>query len=213
MIVYMLRFWDRANAVTLGSLLLSCASALFALRQSSALAMIALIGAGVCDLVDGLVARRLKRTQQQKLFGQRLDSLVDSCAFGMSPMVICFGLGLTTLLDCFLLAFFVCCVVWRLAFFETVGMEQEGEQRYYIGLPTTYVALVIPLVFLTALIDHELMRVLLRVAILGLAGAMVSSLRFPKPGKTGYAFLFGLAVVVVSILGLQMSRFQSAMQP
>ena len=209
----MLRFWDRANAITLGALLLSCAVALFATRHYHALAMMALIGAGVCDLVDGLVARRLKRTEEQKIFGQRLDSLVDACAFGMSPLVLCCGLGLTTLPDSFLLSFFVCCVVWRLAFFDTVGMEQEGDKRFYIGLPTTYVALVIPLVFITVLIDVEFMRMVLRVAVLGLGGAMVSSLRIPKPGAIGYALLLGLALVVVSILGLQMGLFQSAMQP
>jgi CDP-diacylglycerol--serine O-phosphatidyltransferase len=209
----MLRFWDRANAITLGALLLSCAVAILAMRQSYTLAMISLIGAGICDLFDGVVARRLIRTPEQQIFGTRLDSLVDACAFGISPLVLCCGLGLSTLPDCFLLAFFVCCVVWRLAFFDTVGMEQEGDQRFYIGLPTTYVALVIPLVFITALIDAELMRNLLRVAVLGLAGAMVSSLRIPKPRAKGYAFLLILAIVVVSILGMQISRFESAMQP
>jgi CDP-diacylglycerol---serine O-phosphatidyltransferase len=209
----MLRFWDRANTITLAALVLSCLVALLAMRQFYALGMIALIGAGVCDLIDGRVARRLKRTAEQQTFGKRLDSLVDACAFGMAPAVLCCGLGLTTSLDWLLLAAFVCCVVWRLAYFDTVGMEEAGEQQYYIGLPTTYVALVIPLVFLTVLIDLALMRVLIRVAILGMAVAMVSSIRFPKPRAKGYTFLLCLAIVVVSILGLQMSRFQDAMQP
>ena len=209
----MLRFWDRANAITLGALLLACSAAFLAMRQFYAWAMIALIGAGVLDLVDGVVARRLKRTHEQQIFGQRLDSLVDACAFGMCPMVVCYGLGLTTLPECILLAFFVCCVVWRLAFFDTVGMEQEGNQRFYIGLPTTYVAMVIPLVFLTVVIDVEFMRNLLRVAVLGLAGTMVSPLRIPKPRTPGYVFLMTLALVVVSVLGLNAGRFQSALQP
>ncbi len=209
----MLRFWDRANAITLGALVLSCLVALLTMQQLYVWAMIALIGAGVCDLVDGLVARRLKRTEEQQTFGKRLDSLVDACAFGMAPVVLVCGLGLTTLLDHLLLAAFVGCVVWRLAYFDTVGMEEIGDQRFYIGLPTTYVALVIPLVFLTVVIDVTLMRWLLRVAVLVLAGAMVSSQRFPKPRAKGYAFLLTLAMVVVTILGMQMSRFQGAMQP
>ena len=209
----MLRFWDRANAITLASLVLSCLVALFAMRQFYVQAVMALIGAGVCDLVDGLVARRLQRTEEQQVFGKRLDSLVDACAFGMAPAILCCGLGLNTLPDCFLLAAFVCCIVWRLAFFDTVGIEAVGEKRFYVGLPTTYVALVFPLVFLTVLIDLTLMQMLLRVAVLALAGAMVSSIRFPKPRAKGYAFLLTLAIVVVSLLGLQMSRFQAAMQP
>jgi CDP-diacylglycerol--serine O-phosphatidyltransferase len=209
----MLRFWDRANAITLGALVLSCAVALLAMRQSHVLAMIALIGAGICDLFDGIVARRLNRTHEEQIFGQRLDSLVDACAFGVAPLVLCCGLGLTTLPDCFLLVFFTCCVVWRLAYFDTVGMEQDGVQRFYVGLPTTYVALVIPLVFLSVLTNVDFMRMLLRVALLGLAGAMVSSLRVPKPRMTGYVFLLILALVVVSILWLQLDRFQSAFLP
>lgn len=209
----MLRFWDRANAITLGALVLSCTVALLAMRQSHVLAMIALIGAGICDLFDGIVARRLNRTQEQQIFGKRLDSLVDACAFGMAPLVLCCGLGLATLPDCFLLVFFTCCVVWRLAYFDTVGMEQDGVRRFYVGLPTTYVALVIPLVFLSIWVNVDFMRMLLRVALLGLAAAMVSSLRIPKPRMTGYAFLMTLALVVVSILWLQQNRFQSALQP
>lgn len=209
----MLRFWDRANAITLGALVLSCLVALLTMQQLYVWAMISLIGAGVCDLVDGLVARRLKRTEEQQTFGKRLDSLVDACAFGMAPVVLACGLGLSTPLDHVLLSAFVGCVVWRLAYFDTVGMEEIGDQRFYIGLPTTYVALVIPLVFLTVAIDVSLMQWLLRVAVLVLAGAMVSSQRFPKPRTKGYLFLMTLAVVVVTILGLQMSRFQGAMQP
>lgn len=209
----MLRFLDRANAITLGALLFACSAAIFSMRQSYALAMMSLIGAGVLDLVDGMVARRLKRTEEQQVFGERLDSLVDACAFGISPLVLCYGLGLTTLFDCALVAAFVCCVVWRLAFFDTVGLEQEGEKSFYIGLPTTYVALVIPLVFLTVLISVDLMRMLLRVALLGLAGAMVSPLRVPKPRAAGYVFLMTLALLVISVLGTQLHRFQSALQP
>ena len=110
----MLSFLDRANAITMGALLLSCAVVFFAIQQFYVMAVIALIGAGLCDLFDGVIARRLNRSLPQKIFGQRLDSLVDACAFGMAPLVLCFKLGLSTMPDGLLLAFFVCCVVWRL---------------------------------------------------------------------------------------------------
>ena len=50
--------------------------------------MICLIIAGVCDLFDGAVARRCKRTEEEKAFGIELDSLVDVLSFIALPITI-----------------------------------------------------------------------------------------------------------------------------
>ena len=42
--------------------------------------------AGICDLFDGTVARRCKRTKEEKKFGIELDSLIDVFNFVAFPI-------------------------------------------------------------------------------------------------------------------------------
>ncbi len=56
---------DLANLVTLAGLAAAIACTLLAIRGHLALAAVALMVSGVCDLFDGFVARRLNRSQQQ----------------------------------------------------------------------------------------------------------------------------------------------------
>ena len=51
-------------------------------------AFICLIVSGICDLFDGTIARRCKRTKEEKAFGIELDSLVDVSSFIALPLVI-----------------------------------------------------------------------------------------------------------------------------
>jgi CDP-diacylglycerol--serine O-phosphatidyltransferase len=196
----MLRFFDLANAITLIALLSAAGCTLLAMNGLFAAAAVALIIAGLCDLFDGFVARRLNRTEEQQRFGGRLDSLVDACSFGLAPAVLLYTAGLKQPFDLPLLGIFLICAIWRLAYFDTVGLEIEGPVRYFIGLPTTYVALVLPLVFLTALISTNAFLITMRIAVIVLAAALVSSFRVRKPGGLAYVFFLLLAIAVASIL-------------
>lgn len=196
----MLRFLDVANLISLLALLAAAACCGLALRGLPAYAVIALIGAGIGDLFDGLVARRLARTEEQQRFGARLDSLVDACAFGFAPCVWLFAAGLQSPLDLLLLGAFLCCAVWRLAYFDTVGLENAGGSRYYVGLPTTYVALILPLAFLLVLVSQQWFANGMRLAVAASALAMVSPVRVRKPGGGAYVGFVLLAVTVVSLL-------------
>jgi CDP-diacylglycerol--serine O-phosphatidyltransferase len=196
----LLHFFDLANAISLAALLSAAACCWFSISGRPVYGVIALIVSGLADLFDGQVARRLSRTEEQKRFGGSLDSLVDACSFGLAPAALLYSIGLNQWFDLALLGFFLCCAVWRLAYFDTVGMETTSSARYFIGLPTTYVALVLPLVFLTALASTFWLQTSLRVATLVLALAMVSPLRCRKPGLLIYAFLLLLAIGVASLL-------------
>lgn len=196
----MLRFFDLANAISLVALLAAAACAWFSISRLPAYGVVALIVSGLADLIDGLVARRLARTDEQRRFGQSIDSLVDACSFGFAPAALLYAIGLNQPLDLALLGFFLCCAVWRLAYFDTTGLETSGDARYFTGLPTTYVALVLPLVFLTVLATPLWLRASLRVATLVLALAMISPFRCRKPGLVVYAFLLLLAIGVAGLL-------------
>ena len=107
-----------------------------------------LMVSGVCDLFDGSVARRIKRTEEEKRFGIELDSLVDAISFIALPVVLLFfvaGYGIISLAAAFLYAV---CGIARLAYFNIETADEDHAIAYYTGLPMTYAALVFPLVFL-----------------------------------------------------------------
>lgn len=194
------RFFDPANAVSLIALLSAAACCWFSISRLPAYGVVALIVSGLADLLDGQVARRLTRTEEQRRFGQRVDSLVDVCSFGLAPAVLLYAIGLREPLDLVLLSVFLCCAAWRLAYFDTVGMATAGPARYFTGLPTTYVALVLPLVFLTVFAGKFWLLMGLRAATLLLAVAMVGPFRCRKPGLVAYGFFLLLAIGVASLL-------------
>ena len=188
---------DAANALTLAGLAAAVACSLLAMNGLLAYAVVALMVSGLCDLFDGVVARSLNRSDGRKNFGGHLDSLVDACSFGFAPLVLMYAAGLNHMLDVPLLLLFAACVVWRLAYFDTVGFQSAGARRYYTGLPTTYVALILPLVFLAGFGGNAWLRGSLGLATVGLALAMVSSLPIRKPS--------GICYWVFPILGLSLA--------
>lgn len=190
------RFLDRANAITLTGLVLGLAAALLATEGRLAHALVALVGAGLCDLFDGLVARRLARTDQARTFGRHLDSAVDAGSFGVVPVFLFHAAGARHPAELALLALFACCAVWRLAYFDTVGLEGG---THYIGLPTTFVALVVPLAFLAGFHGTRSLRIAADASAGALACLMVSPVRIRKPRGVAYAILLALALTMSAV--------------
>lgn len=112
------------------------------------LASWAIIVAAVFDMLDGRVARLL---HAETSFGAEYDSLSDMLSFGIAPAVLVYLWALTPLhkpgwLAAFLIA---ACAALRLARFNIqVG---KTDKRYFQGLPTPAVALLIA----TAVLFHE----------------------------------------------------------
>ncbi len=206
----MLRFVDAANLLSLLGLASALAGAVLAMHGRLAQGLIAMIVSGLCDLFDGLVARRLARTDEQRAFGGHLDSVVDACAFGFAPAIWLHAAGLRTLPECALLAFFAACAVWRLAYFDTVGLATEGGARYYTGVPVTYAALVFPLAGLAGFADPQTLRWTLVGVTFLLAVAMVSPFRVRKPGGAMYAVFLLAALGMISTYALLAHRYLAA---
>lgn len=191
----MQRFLNLANAVTLTGLALAVAGALLAAHGRLAWAVAALIASGLCDFFDGFVARRLALSDEARRFGARIDSLVDACSFGFAPVFLFHAAGARHPAELALLGVFVACAVWRLAYFDTVGMD-EGR---YVGLPTTYVALVVPLAFLAGFAGAAPLRIAADSAAAVLAIAMVSPFRIPKPRGAWYAIFLALGLGLIAV--------------
>lgn len=198
------RFFDLANAITLCGLTAAVLGASCSMRGRLAWAAALLVVSGLCDLFDGFVARKLTRTDVQRTFGARLDTIVDVCAFGMAPAALLQAAGLTRAWELAIVVVFVACAAWRLAYFEAVGLSTEpGGKRSFTGLPTTFTALALPCACLLGFRSTEALRLAVTITAAGLAVAMVSPVKVPKPGGVWYAILSLVAVglIVTFVVG------------
>ena len=73
------------NAITLIGVCIGLTSIKFALDGKFALAVIAILFAGLMDALDGRIARLIKGTSKM---GKELDSLGDVISFGVAPALI-----------------------------------------------------------------------------------------------------------------------------
>ena len=117
-------------------------------EKSIGFAMSCLIIAGICDLFDGQLARKCKRTEQEKNFGIELDSLVDAIDFIVLPIAIFLRLQMNTWYHYIIMVIFAICGIARLAYFNIMVEDNNKPVKYYMGLPVTYTALIFPVFYL-----------------------------------------------------------------
>lgn len=115
--------------------------------------VIALMFAGFLDAFDGRIARTKKnRTEREKRFGIQIDSLNDLICFGVLPAVIGHTFGSKSVFFLAALSFYVLAALIRLAFFNVTEEERQNTtdevRKYYLGLPVTSAALLVPLFWL-----------------------------------------------------------------
>ena len=114
-------------------------------------ALLALLISGLCDGLDGTVAKTMKRTDEEKRFGIQIDSLCDVICFGVFPALFLYALGVHSPLAMAVMAFYVLCGVIRLAYFnvteETRQKTTEGVRKEYLGVPISTAALTTPFAF------------------------------------------------------------------
>ena len=163
-------------------------------------AVICLILAGICDLFDGFVARRCKRNETQKKFGQQIDSLADTLSFLAFPAILLFYLTPNSTLFCLGAdVVYLICGVDRLAWFN-IGIDRF--QNAFEGLPVTYSALLIPLFYaISKFVPTVLSFAPLLYLLIGLL--FVLKIRIPKPRGIFYPFFALLAVGLIVFLLLK----------
>ena len=195
--------WNRSVIVTYAGMLLAAVSMFLLMSDLYKAAMMCFMGAGICDLFDGTIARMCKRTEEEKNFGIQLDSLVDVVSFIALPVVLMIkvcGVKWYSVIACVLYVLFGVC---RLAYFNVCQEENEDKDspiKYYTGLPVTYAALIFPLLYLSSVwLDAAVTGYILCAAMAVMAVLFVMKLRFIKPGKKGYIFLMLLAVALFTV--------------
>ena len=196
------------------------------------LGMFFLLFSGLCDTVDGKVARSKKdRTTQMKKFGIQIDSLSDLIAFGMLPA--CIGIAMLRYTMCIpdlsgvtryllthytlqtqivlslIAVLYVLAAMIRLAYFNV--MEEEDQNRdetgakIYTGLPVTSAALIFPAVLLIHMLIRADLTFLYFGVMLITGGLFISKIQIKKPQNKGIATMifFGAVECVVLIFALK----------
>lgn len=201
------------GGLTLGNLFFGIFAMISASRGEFGRAVLFIVCGGVCDMLDGRVARA---TNSGTEFGEQLDSLVDAISFGLAPAMITYFAVLTPTEPgrdrwSWILVFFFCmCAVLRLARFN---ITQAGAKKsYFLGLPSPAAGGTLatyhwfaqtPLYQQTMIGDlpwHELVKYLM----IGLSLLMISNVRYPAFPRTGirdWRGIVGSLTVLTFLIG------------
>ena len=137
------------NAITLIGICIGLTSIKFAIDGKFAIAIIAILFAGLMDALDGRIARLIKGTSK---IGKELDSLGDVISFGVAPALIMYFWNLQYLdkLGWFVCLIYVVCVALRLARFNINSDEESSwKDNFFEGMPSPAggIILLMPLIF------------------------------------------------------------------
>jgi len=167
------------NLITTAGLFAGVYSMIATLRGDLVVAAVAIMAANVFDVLDGRIARV---TKTESRFGIEYDSLADLVAFGVAPGVLIYRWALEPWATWGWLAvsLFVACGALRLARFNV--QYDNAEKRHFVGLPVPAAAEVLAA---TVLLHQYLWgqvlterSVLVLLLVFGLAGLMVSTIRY-----------------------------------
>ncbi len=165
-------------------------------------ALFCLMFSGVCDMFDGAIAQRCKRTEEEKMFGIEIDSLCDLIAFGALPALIGLRLGQGTVLAKVAAALILLASVIRLGFFNVQELTRDREQKRegYLGFPVTLIAVLYPLLLVIGLLFPGAMKVYAPLCLVGIAGLEVSRIPLKKVYGKGKLVLLAIGITEFVLL-------------
>ncbi len=162
-------------------------------------AMLCLAISGVCDLFDGMVARRCKRNEEEKLFGVEIDSLADMIDFVALPIALCCGMGMTGWYNLVIYIVYTLAAIQRLGYFNIGARESATEVpvKFYTGLPVTFAALIFTAFwFLSFYLEKGTFAIAYSLLMLVMALLFILKIKIPKPRGKAYVILGLFAIVV-----------------
>lgn len=191
--------YNPACLLTLSGFVAAVAAIVLATAGEIEFALVGLMLAGLADLFDGVVARRIIRSPYEKEFGVQLDTVVDVVSFVVVPFVIAVAAGLHATPALVVLMVFALAGAVRLAHFNTLSAQGADQSTHHRGLPVTYTALILPLLFvLRDAIPGRTFLLVLGVAFALVAVAFVTDVPVRKPRGAFYAVFPVLGAVLIA---------------
>lgn len=190
--------YNPACLLSLAGVCVAVVAMILAVQGAVELALVGLILAGLADLFDGVVARRLRLDDYEKEFGVQLDTTVDVVSFISTPAVIALSTGWLSWFAVLGIVWFVIAGVVRLSHFNTLSIRGADRSTHHQGLPVTYTALIFPLLFLLRdLITAENFALLLGSAFAVIGLLFVINVPVRKPRGLFYIILPSLAAALI----------------
>ena len=170
-------------------------------------AIICLLFAGVCDMLDGMVARMLKRDKDDELYGIQLDSLADTVDFVVFPIVIGLALGFDEWYQVVAYILLAMAGIQRLCHFNVlvINKKDKGPVKFYSGLPVTSTSISYPVIYLISTIlfkinkDINVFETLFTFVTYATALLFVLNIKVPKIKGKAYPVV-GLLAIIGAIL-------------
>lgn len=191
------------SGLTLGNLFFGVFAIVAASRLEFVAAGVYVLLGGICDALDGRVARA---TNAGTEFGEELDSLVDAITFGLAPgMIMYFAVLNRSGWDWVFVFVFAACAVLRLARFN---IEQAGTAKtYFQGLPSPAAGITLASyywfsqssLYSYGAIANLKWHVLLRYLMAFLSFLMISNVPYPVFPRTGFRSLRAIGATVLLI--------------
>jgi len=196
---------DLANLCSLAGLFSAVLAIYFAILGNFPASMIGLILAVFFDWSDGKIARSMKsRTDNQRMFGGQLDSLIDIVSFGVCPAIVLLSYG--DFSPWFIPGAFIIVAagVLRLSYFNVYGLVGESS---YQGLAIDNNGIFLALLFVFHdLVSTSVFTTLLYLVILALAVLNVAPIRTPKLGVGWYYGITAYTLALTLFYGWQLLR-------
>ena len=161
-----------------------------------------LIVSGVCDMFDGTIARKCKRTDVEKEFGIQLDSLADTVAFVVYPAIILLYATQYHMASYFIACLYVFAGIMRLGWFNVTVETNKG---FFQGMPVTMSAAFVPLFFIIIskfAVSPEIITYMTQVLFLTIALLFIANFKMKKPNTKGRVILGTVALVIFTIIVL-----------
>lgn len=210
----MIGYYNKSVILTYISLFSAVYGMTEALRGDPKVALICLMFCGFCDMFDGAIARKCKRTADEESFGIQIDSLCDLVCFGVFPAMLGYGIKdiSVSAFDIFASAMFVLAAIIRLGYFnvQEINRKQEcgGKREYYEGLPVTSVALLLPVIFLMGRYIKRISTInIYSVALMIIAACFVSKFKIKKPYMHGLIATAFVGLVVFLLILKEGDKF------
>lgn len=194
--------WNKSVILTYIGAMLSVLGMFCAFHLTNGVkhAMICMMFSGICDMFDGVVARKCKRTEEEKHFGVELDSLVDVISFVIFPIIIAMAMGLNQWYHLLVFLLFSICGVARLAYFNILVEDSSKPVKYYQGLPVTFIAFLYPIFYIFKLcVSTAVLNIIFTILLLLVAFFFVLKVKVPKTRGIGYLFFLAVLVIVLSV--------------
>ncbi len=191
-------YYNKSVILTFVGILISIVGMLNAANTDFALTC--LILAGICDLFDGVIARKCKRTEKEKEFGVQIDSLADVISFLIFPVVFAVFNNDNKILAAIIAGVYILAGVERLGWFNV--NTGEGKKGYYDGLPVTYSALIIPIVNVVLELLNVQFKYTNYIILAVLAVLYVANVKIKKPTGVWYIIFSVLAVATIAAIYL-----------